>query len=569
MHRFGLAILAANEGKMILASSLDGWRRYAPMALVVLAYLVGMLVDIMEIDAAQYATMSRDMLRDGNLLELFDRGRPYLDKPPLVFWASMLSFKLFGVHTWSYKLPSVLFSLLAIWATGRLGRLLHGAKAGEYAALVLASCQAFFLMNNDVKTDMYALAPMVLSVWLAAESIVGKKGIGYVLLSGLAMGLGMLGKGPIAVVAPGLALGFHMVLRRDWLGIFHWKWLLVLPGIFLVTLPFSIGLHQQYGWKGVEFFFWTQSFGRVTGESEWKNDATAFFFVHTFAWAFLPWLFLFLAAFWREVKQLWKYRFKLPEGKEGLALGGFILVFAALSLSRFKLPHYIFITMPFAAVMVGAEIARMEGNWKEKSARVMLAIHKVLAFVFLVLGALLIFGIFPEGMWLGKVFYVLLAAVIAVDLVKSKKEIQQLFWSTALVFGLVNLGLNGVVYPQILSYQSTGTAGKYIQQNGLKEPVYAFHKSGRALDFYCGEVAHSLASIHLLPEILDKGPILLFTNQQGYDDLKTNNVRTQVLLNLPHNAPNRLKIQFLNPASRAENLGQRYLLRIDPEDQGR
>ena len=50
----------------------------------------------MEIDAMQYASMSREILRNDNFLHLFDNGEPYLDKPPLIFWVTALFFKLLG-----------------------------------------------------------------------------------------------------------------------------------------------------------------------------------------------------------------------------------------------------------------------------------------------------------------------------------------------------------------------------------------------------------------------------------------------------------------------------------------
>ena len=47
-----------------------------------------MFVDIMEVDAGQYASMSLEMLKSGDYLHLVDRGQDYLDKPPLIFWMS-------------------------------------------------------------------------------------------------------------------------------------------------------------------------------------------------------------------------------------------------------------------------------------------------------------------------------------------------------------------------------------------------------------------------------------------------------------------------------------------------
>ncbi|MDP4935318.1 MAG: hypothetical protein NWR30_11420, partial [Salibacteraceae bacterium] len=107
----------------------------------------------------------------------------------------------------------------------------------------------------------------------------------------------------------------------------------------------SIGLYQQWGFKGLRFYYWTQSFGRITGESEWNNHTGFEFFLHTFLWAFLPWSLLAIGAMANKLRQL-------KQG-EYLTLGGFLLPFIALSFSKYKLPHYIFVTFPFLAILTG------------------------------------------------------------------------------------------------------------------------------------------------------------------------------------------------------------------------
>ncbi|MDX1579466.1 MAG: glycosyltransferase family 39 protein, partial [Gemmatimonadota bacterium] len=66
---------------------------WAAVGLVVLLpYALGLGLDILEVDAAQYAAIARDMAESGRCLELVDRGEPFLNKPPLLFWLSALSF---------------------------------------------------------------------------------------------------------------------------------------------------------------------------------------------------------------------------------------------------------------------------------------------------------------------------------------------------------------------------------------------------------------------------------------------------------------------------------------------
>ena len=63
---------------------------------VCIVYLTGFGIDVMDIDAAQYASMSREMLTSGHYLQLYDMGKDYLDKPPFLFWVSSLSMRFFG-----------------------------------------------------------------------------------------------------------------------------------------------------------------------------------------------------------------------------------------------------------------------------------------------------------------------------------------------------------------------------------------------------------------------------------------------------------------------------------------
>ena len=104
------------------------------IAALCVIYACGSVLDVMEVDAAQYAAMARELAAGGDWLQFRFRGADYLDKPPLLFWTSALSFKLFGVHNWSYKLPSILAALFGLYATYRLARLYHGVIVGRHDA---------------------------------------------------------------------------------------------------------------------------------------------------------------------------------------------------------------------------------------------------------------------------------------------------------------------------------------------------------------------------------------------------------------------------------------------------
>ena len=88
------------------------------LALIVLLYTVGSYVDVMEVDAAQYASMSQEMLQTGEFLQVHHRYQDYLDKPPLLFWLSSISFWNFQFHlqTSALRIHNVSINRHSYWS---------------------------------------------------------------------------------------------------------------------------------------------------------------------------------------------------------------------------------------------------------------------------------------------------------------------------------------------------------------------------------------------------------------------------------------------------------------------
>ena len=107
-----------------------------------LVYMVGWFINVMDIDASQYASISKEMLERGDYLTFTDAGREYLDKPPLLFWVSGISMKLFGVNNVAYRVPALLATLLALYSTFRLAVLYYDKSTGYLSVIIL-----FFLFS--------------------------------------------------------------------------------------------------------------------------------------------------------------------------------------------------------------------------------------------------------------------------------------------------------------------------------------------------------------------------------------------------------------------------------------
>ena len=169
---------------------------YGILALVLLAYLPGLWVDVMDVDASQYASISREMADSGSFLEVMHRGENYLDKPPLLFWLSALLFKIFGPGNLVYKLPSFLVTLLGLYSLFRLTERWYDRKTGLLAAIILGSSLAWYQFNNDVRTDTLLAGFVVFAVWQLDRFSSSGKAMHFI--AGFSsVALAMMSKGPI------------------------------------------------------------------------------------------------------------------------------------------------------------------------------------------------------------------------------------------------------------------------------------------------------------------------------------------------------------------------------------
>ncbi|MEO7991153.1 MAG: glycosyltransferase family 39 protein [Chryseolinea sp.] len=543
---------------------------------VLIVYIIGMFIDVMEIDAAQYAAMSREMLDAHNYLEIYDRGVDYLDKPPLLFWLSTLSFKLFGISNFSYKLPSVLFSILALFSTYHLGKALRNERTGFYSALILSSCQAYFLINHDVRTDTILAACTIFSIWQLYLFTLNNRFLNL-FFGALGIGGAMLTKGPIGIMVPALALGFHLLVRREWKTIFKWQWLLIIPLVLIFLSPMLVGLYLQYDLQpgklihgvpiqsGLQFFFWTQSFGRITGESIWKDDTTPLFFTHTFLWAFLPWCLLFVVGFWSDTKKLILSKFKLSDREEAITWGGFVFPFVAFSLSHYKLPHYIFVVFPLAAILAGKYAERL---FRERNNSLRINILRgsqfFISLLLYGLAFLLCFFSFPlQSLFLWSIFVVGLGLSIYF-VWKGQHHFQRIVIPCFIAIVVLNFLLNMHFYPALSHYAAANQAAQMVRASPEESKSFVtFHEKRYGLDFYSRQCIPDYDKLSDLMEEKKKETIWIFTNTPGYEEIKATKIKITEEKKLEDFRISRLSIKFLNPSTRVSQIKVKYLLKVE------
>ena len=535
--------------------------------LVVVA--LGLAIPVMDIDAAQYASISSDMLRSGKYLHVYDAGKEYLDKPPLLFWISACSMKLFGNNNFGYRLPSVLFAFLAVYATYRLTALYYEKERARLAAVVLACSQGFVLMCHDVRTDTMLMGWVIFSVWqLARWAEENKRSAFFWGCAGIAFG--MMTKGPVALLVPGFAILPQLLFKKQIRIIFDWR---MLAGILLIVallLPMSWGLYTQFDLhpeknvngstnvSGLRFFYWTQSFGRITGESTWNNDAGILFLFQNMLWSFLPWIPLFVIALYMTIKQSWQSRLKHDQQKEIIALSGFVLSYLSLGLSKYQLPHYIFVAFPFAAIMTSGLLEKLtQGELptlKKYLTKSMMIVY-VLLWTALVL--LMQFP-FPDL----SVIWTILAVAGTIGLfflykryVTSKYRL--IYISCYTILGL-NLLLNAAFYPKLLEFQAGSMVGKWMKERHIpasKTGIYQF-TMWRSLHFYADGIIPQKDSL----STYQKGDFLITTKEKMLEIGKERKIA--VLFETPDYPITRLSLEFLQPEKRSRMLQKVSLIQF-------
>lgn len=534
-----------------------------------IVYVFNMLIDVMDVDAAQYASLSLEMLQNGSYLEVYERGHDYLDKPPLLFWVSALSFKVLGVSNFSYKLPAVLFLIVGVYSTYRFTLLWYDKSRALLAALMLASTQAYILMTNDVRTDGILTGMVMFAVWQLSTYIRTLK-IKHLCLAAVGIAGAMMTKGPLGIVLVGFAIGGDLLLKRQWKDVFKWQWILLLLMVLILLSPMCYGLYTQfdlhpekqvYGLKGpsgLRFFFWTQSFGRITGESQWDNDLGPFFFCHSILWDMQPWVLFLLPALAIKIYDLVKKRFRIAGESEYISFWGFLLGFLALSASKFKLPHYIFPLFPFAVVWVADYIHKLIlGN--SRFERILPKVHfGLLNAFFLVI--LLYFVLFfpPQGLFLPAICLVFFT-LCWLSFRSYQGTLAGITMPTACMSFALGLAMSSDFYPNLLAYQPGSVVGRYIKDRAVpQDGFYAFGFYAHSLDFYRGSIVHNLSEEEL--KDLKKGTLVV-VDQEHFDYIMAQpQLKYRVAKVIKSFKVTSLAIDFMMKDTRDNSLKNTYLI---------
>ncbi len=540
--------------------------------LLALVYISGLFIPLMEFDSAQHATMAMRMYLENDFIHLFRGFDEYLDKPHMHFWLAALSFKIFGLSHWAYRLPALLFTFIGAFSTYKLAKEFYGIKAGHIASLIFLSTQAIILANHDVRTDAVLTGASIFAIWQWVKYINHEKLI-YAILGAVGTGIAFSTKGQLAIFFIGSTLLCFVFYNRKWKAVFNWKVLAGIIVFFISCIPILYAYYQQFDMfpdkivkgqtnvSGIKFIFWDQSFNRLTGSGFESNNTDYFFFFHTLLWAFLPWAFIAYVAIFDRTKQFIKIKFKYQNNLEFLTVGGFWLIMLIINMSKSKLPHYMNSLFPVLAVLLSGYLVYLYENSKNKMLKILLGVQYFIVIVGSILAIILITYVFPLPNILLVLSYIILFILLIYALFKKQEIVSKTILISVLFAVFVNFSLNTQFYPNLLKYQAGSNMATIIDKEGINiNDVYILDKEySWPLNFYTKRETPGIAT----SELENYKGKWLFVYDRDIDKLKSQNIEWQKSYETQYFRITRLSLKFLNPKTREETLKKAYLLQIN------
>ena len=310
---------------------------------------------LLEPDEGRYAEIPREMLARGDWVVPHLQSEPYLDKPPLLYWLVMLSYSVFGVNEAAARLVRALAVHLTILCVYLIGRRSLGERAALWGALFLAVAPGCTTLGRLLILDGLLTGCTTVAILAAFEALRGERlRWRWWLLAAAATGLGILTKGPVALIllAPPLWLFRRLQPQRCPLG---WKPLAAFAVLLLaLNLPWYIAMSiRMPGF--LKYFFWKHNVERFL--QPFDHLRPIWFYLPVLLAALLPGTllafgflrFLFSGDPRRTVA-------KTPAFGFMLLAGGWCVCF--FSLSGSKLPTYILPAFPLLALAFGVYIAK-------------------------------------------------------------------------------------------------------------------------------------------------------------------------------------------------------------------
>jgi 4-amino-4-deoxy-L-arabinose transferase-like glycosyltransferase len=342
---------------------------YLLFGLLAFLYLWGhQLAPLFDVDEAIFTQASAEMVSTGNYIGPTYNGEPRYHKPPLIYWLQALSLSVQqalpyqeDVTARAARLPSAMAGLLAVIVFyvavfSMTGRRRFALTAAAVLGVSLSWLVIVRAATADGVLNLLILSPTMLMLWVLYRRQSSRWVQGGI---GLLLALGLLAKGPVALVVPAVAVGLATLVRPGmWASIKLLNPLLIGGVMIAGVLPWVGFIIHQSGIDFFKEFILVHNLGRFTGDLGNTQSASPFFYIFVVLVGFFPWSVLLVTAVPAVMKD-WFLSLRRAEAHLALPLIGLIwavTVVVLFSFSQTKLMHYIVPALPGFALFVAGYV---------------------------------------------------------------------------------------------------------------------------------------------------------------------------------------------------------------------
>jgi 4-amino-4-deoxy-L-arabinose transferase-like glycosyltransferase len=319
-------------------------------------------------DEPRYAQVAREMFLRSDPITPTLGGHTWFEKPALLYWMIMASFKIFGVNEWSARVGPAVCGLLTIAAVWRVGREVERTSEqvrdfSFWTVLVGASSLGLIVFARAASFDIVVT---MTTTWALAFFVRGEltreKRSAFLVGFYISVGLSLLAKGLVGVVIPFGVVGVYYVLRREWPA--RQVWLSLLWGVPLAALVSAIWygpVIARHGWLFVDEFFIQHHFARFVS-NKYHHPQPIYFYPAIILLLALPWTAFLIESLAKGRRWTWRGNDSLSIVRV-FSLAWLAMPIVFFSFSGSKLPGYILPALPAAAFLVADRFTESISKW--------------------------------------------------------------------------------------------------------------------------------------------------------------------------------------------------------------
>ena len=290
-------------------------------------------VALFDLDEGAYAVASFEMLQRHDFITPYLNDQPFFEKPILLYWLQIISASVFGINEWGFRLPSAIATAFLMGATYRFTLRYYNRETAIAAVLFSAGSFMVIVIGRAAITDALLNLFIALSM-LAIYDYTHRPNPATVRWIFVWMGLGVLTKGPIAVLIPVVVSFIWYAWNRDLQSWFRvafrpLPWLL-----FLITVLPWYGLeYRAQGQAFIDDFILKHNVNRFTSTME-GHGGSLYYYLPLLLFMFMPYTGMLVVL-------STKLRHMLHDPMDRFLWLWFLFVLVFFSISNTQLPHYL------------------------------------------------------------------------------------------------------------------------------------------------------------------------------------------------------------------------------------